>query len=88
MEKNHQENTVSFAIKKEKSINNNKNNKQFYNNKNYLLRKKPTSKPHQRKNDIYITNKSNFKVINISYIGKNIMQLIYFFFHQSFFLSN
>lgn len=29
---------------------------------NHSFKKRPTSKPYQRKEDIYVTNKSNFKV--------------------------
>ncbi|KAG4068759.1 hypothetical protein HA402_002450 [Bradysia odoriphaga] len=36
------------------------NPKRFY-SENHSFKKRPTSKPYQRKEDIYVTNKSNFK---------------------------
>lgn len=37
------------------------NPKRFF-SENHSFKKRPTSKPYQRKEDIYVTNKSNFKV--------------------------
>ena len=36
--------------------------KRFRSGGNHSMKKRPSSKPYQRANDIYITNKSNFKV--------------------------
>lgn len=38
--------------------------KRFF-SENHSFKKRPTSKPYQRKEDIYVTNKSNFKVNKI-----------------------
>lgn len=47
-------------IKKQKNIKP-ENPKRFF-SENHSFKKRPTSKPYQRKEDIYVTNKSNFKV--------------------------
>lgn len=40
-----------------------KRNRSQFNEKSHELRKRPAAKPHRRKCDIYVSNKSNFKVL-------------------------
>lgn len=52
-------------IKKPKNIKSD-NPKRFFSD-NHSFKKRPTSKPYQRKEDIYVTNKSNFKVKQVHF---------------------
>lgn len=44
-------------------VNTIKRSHKLLNSKTHTIQKRPSSKPFQRRNDIYVSNKSNFKVI-------------------------
>lgn len=62
MEEKQMSNDKPGNSREKRKLNPKDNSRRQFNPSNHSLQKRPTSKPFQRKNDIYVSNKTNFKV--------------------------
>lgn len=62
MEEKQMSNDKSENSRGKRKLNPADNSRKQFNSNNHSFQKRPTAKPFQRKNDIYVSNKTNFKV--------------------------